>query len=123
MTPRGEDGPEFDWSRHGLLEIVDLPTPNKRHVIEYARKIAPTFAAVHGLEPPLGPDFDRIVRDSLTAWNRSGAFSIRGAVQSVVAALDSCAKTFAPTIRIRRGRPISIESLEATANVRKVLNP
>lgn len=89
LTPRGDEGPEADWSEYGLLEIVDLPTLTEARLIEYCRKVAPLYAIAYALKPPSSRQLEAIAINAVTVWIQQGDFTTRLGVQSVIGALNA----------------------------------
>jgi hypothetical protein len=85
MTPRGESGPEDDWSHYGVLEVIDLPSFNGDTVRRYFAQVAHRYQAAYSIPDPVP---DSLASKALRRWQRIGDQSARSAARAVVETLD-----------------------------------
>jgi hypothetical protein len=85
MTPRGESGPEDDWSHYGVLEVIDLPPFHGGIVQQYFAKVAGRYQSAYSL-PESVPD--GLSLQALRKWQNIGDESARSATRAVIETLD-----------------------------------
>lgn len=86
MTPRGDEGPEFSWSKYGAMEIVDLPHVTASLVDEYVRRVFPAYCQAYSIEPKMPAE---LPATAIRQWRLAGDASMRSAVQSVLFVLEN----------------------------------
>ncbi len=93
MTPRGDAGPEHQWSDYGLLEFADLPDFTPRLLETYIQKVFPSYCRAYEIQTEMPREI--IVR-SVRKWGELGDGSTRTAIQSVMSTLDEWRESLIP---------------------------
>jgi hypothetical protein len=93
MTPRGDTGPEYEWSNYGLLEYADLPDFTPMLLETYIQKVFPSYCRAYEIQTVMPQE---MMVKSVNRWRDCGDGSTRTAVQSVMATLDEWRESFLP---------------------------
>jgi len=89
MTPRGAYGPEQMWAEYGPLTVTSLPHAAAEHVLELCKHVASHYCVAYRLNGVAPESLSEIQRDAVARWRAGGAFTIRHAVQHVLATFDA----------------------------------
>ena len=85
MTPRGDNGPEDDWSHYGVLEVIDLLPFDSGSLTDYFRRLAPLYQQAYSLSAQIPHE---LVSKALRRWQSAGDESARSATRAVIETLD-----------------------------------